>query len=82
MAWGLLFALFISILVFYTMFHLMRKIVPLLLNGVLGLGIFLALNYAGVLHIPMTWLTFLISGLGGILGVVAVIALTYFGIPL
>jgi hypothetical protein len=82
MAWGLLLALFISIMVFYTMFHLMRKIVPLLLHGALGVIILQALSYFGILHVSVDWLSFLISALGGLLGVAVVIALAYFGIPL
>ncbi|MEM4634189.1 MAG: pro-sigmaK processing inhibitor BofA family protein [Candidatus Anstonellaceae archaeon] len=82
MAWGLLFALFISILVFYTLFHLMRKIVPLMMHGILGVLFFYALGYFGIIKVPITWLSFLIAALGGFLGVAAVIFLSYLGVPL
>lgn len=82
MAWGLLLALFISIIVFHTFFHLTRKIVPLLMHAILGVVVFAAFNYTGVLHVPINWLTILISSLGGLLGVAAVVAIAALGIPL
>ncbi|MCX8197947.1 MAG: pro-sigmaK processing inhibitor BofA family protein [Candidatus Micrarchaeota archaeon] len=81
MAWGLIAALFVSILVFYTLFHLMRRIVPLLMHGIFGVALFYALGYFGIIKVPITWITFLIAALGGMLGVASVIALAYLGVP-
>jgi hypothetical protein len=82
MGWGLLAALFISFLVFYFLFRMFRRIMPLILHGILGIAAFWALNHFGLLKVPIDLVTFLIAAFGGILGVLTVILLAALGIPL
>ena len=82
MGWGILVALVVSFLIFCFLFHVLRRIGPMILHGLLGLACFWTLGYFGVLGVPIDILTFLIAAFGGVLGVLAVIALSYLGIPL
>jgi len=82
MGYGLWIALGISILFFYLLYRFVRKIVPLIVHGIFGIVVFWLLNYLGVLRIPIDAVTFLIGAFGGVLGVVIVILLAYFGVPL
>ncbi len=82
MGWGLIIALVISVLIAAVTFHLLRKVVPLILHGILGIALFWLLNYLGVLKVPIDIVTFLIAALGGVLGVAIVIVLAFFGVPL
>lgn len=63
-------------------FHLLRKVLPLLLHGVAGIAIFWLLSIFGILHVPIDIVTFLIAALGGVLGVIIVLALSFLGVPL
>ncbi|MEM2137862.1 MAG: pro-sigmaK processing inhibitor BofA family protein [Candidatus Anstonellaceae archaeon] len=82
MGYGLLIALGISILLFYLLYRVVRRIVPLIVHGIFGIAVFWLLNYLGLLRIPIDAITFLIGAFGGTLGVVVVILLAYFGVPL
>ncbi len=82
MGLGLMLALAISIIVFLVLFHLIRKVVPLILHGIAGIAIFWALNYLHILNVPIDVVSFLIAAFGGIVGVLIVIMLAYLGIPL
>ena len=82
MGWGLLLALFISLLIFYFLFRMMRRIMPLILHGMLGIIVFSIFNYLGLIKVPIDLVTFLIAGFGGVLGVVSVLLLAALGVPL
>lgn len=82
MGYGLFIALAVSVLLFYLLYRFVRKIVPLIVHGIFGVAIFWLLNYLGLLRIPIDAVTFLIGAFGGVLGVVVVILLAYFGVPL
>lgn len=82
MGWGLIIALVVSVLIAAVAFHLLRKVAPLILHGLLGIAFFWLLNYFGVLSVPIDIVTFLIAALGGVLGVVLVIVLAFLGVPL
>lgn len=82
MGWGLLAALFVSFLIFYFLFRMLRKIMPLILHGLLGIAVFWALNQMNILRVPIDIVTFLIAAFGGILGVLIVILFSALGLPL
>jgi len=82
MGWGLIIALFVSFLAFYTLFYLFRRILPLVLHGIVGVAVFWALSQLGLLKVPIDIATFLIAAFGGMLGVLMVVLLSLFGIPL
>ena len=82
MGLGLTIALVLSLAVFYVLFHLIRKVMPLIMHGIAGIIIFLALDYLHVLSVPIDAVSFLIAAFGGAIGVLCVIALAYLGIPL
>jgi len=82
MGWGLIIALVASVVIAAVLFHMLRKIVPIVLHGILGLAVFWLLNYFGVLSVPIDVVTFLIAALGGVLGVIIVVLLAFFGVPL
>ena len=82
MAWGIILALALSLLVAAVSFHFLRKLAPIILHGIIGLALFWLLSFIGVLHVPIDLATFLIAALGGIPGVLIVLALSFFGIPL
>ena len=79
---GLDLALILSIVAFYFLFRLVRNIVPLLAHGIVGVALFYALSYFGILHVPVDIVTFLIGAFGGVLGVAIVIVLAALGVPL
>ena len=81
MAVGILVALVICIFAFFTVLHVTRKVIPLVLNGILGMAAFWALNYAGLMHIPMDWVSFAVAALGGVLGVLLIMVLAALGVP-
>ena len=82
MGWGLIIALVASVVIAAVLFHMLRKIVPIVLHGILGLAVFWLLNYFGALSVPIDIVTFLIAALGGVLGVIIVVLLAFFGVPL
>lgn len=82
MGLGLVIALAVSVIIAAVAFHLLRKIAPLILHGILGIALFWLLGYVGVLSVPIDIVTFLIAALGGVLGVAIVILLAFFGVPL
>lgn len=82
MGTGMLFALVLSIGVFYILFHLVRKIIPLVWHGVIGMAVFWAINFFGIAQIPMNWMTFAVAALAGTIGVLIVIGLAALGIQL
>lgn len=82
MGWGIILALAVSILIAALIFHMLRKIAPLVLHGIMGLMVFWLLSVFGILKVPVDIVTFLIAALGGVLGVLLVIALAALGVPL
>ena len=82
MGTGMLFALVLSVGVFYILFHLVKKIALLAWHGVIGMAIFWAINFFGLAQIPMNWMTFAISALAGTIGVLIVLGLAAIGIKL
>lgn len=82
MADGMLFALILSIGVFYILFHLVRKIIPLIMHAILGMIIFWALGFFGILQVPLNWITVGIAAFAGVIGVLIVIGLAALGVPL
>ena len=82
MGWGLIIALILSIVILAVLFKLLKKVMPLILNGAFGLIVFWLLDYFGVMHVPLDIWTFLISAIGGIFGVIIVLALSFLGVPL
>ncbi|MFH1094656.1 MAG: sigmaK-factor processing regulatory BofA [Candidatus Micrarchaeota archaeon] len=79
---GLFIALGLSIIIALALYWVLRKILPLIINGVLGLTVFWLLSALGLLSVPLDWITFLIAAIGGAVGVVIVLALAALGIPL
>ena len=82
MGWGLIIALVLSIIILAVLFHLLKRVMPLVLNGIFGVLIFWLFDYFGVMHVPLDIWTFAISAIGGIFGVLIVLALAFFGVPL
>ena len=82
MAWGIILALVLSVLVAAVTFHFLRKLAPLVLHGIMGLALFWLLSSVGILHVQLDIFTFLIAALGGIPGILIVIGLSFFGVPL
>ncbi len=82
MAWGIILALIISLIVAAVSFHFLRRLAPIILHGIIGIALFWLLSYLGILHVPIGIATFLIAALGGIPGVIIVLVLSFFGVPL
>ncbi|MCX8196867.1 MAG: pro-sigmaK processing inhibitor BofA family protein [Candidatus Micrarchaeota archaeon] len=82
MSWGLLLALLISFLIAAALFHILRKILPLILHGIAGIIIFWLFSHFGIINVPIDAATFLIAAFGGILGVILVLILSFLGVPL
>ena len=82
MAWGSYLALVLSIGVAYVLFHLLKKITPLLINGFFGMAIFWMLSYYGIIKVPLDIISFLIAAFGGVFGVIITVALAALGVPL
>ncbi len=82
MGWGTIIALVISVCVAIALFYVLKKVAPLIINGIFGLVVFWLLSYFGVLKVPLDLWTFLIAALGGVIGVIIVVVLSVLGIPL
>lgn len=80
--WGSILALLISIAIAFLLFHLLKKILPLILNGIFGLVVFWLLSNFGWIAVPISWVTFLIAAIGGVFGVIIVVVLSFLGVPL
>jgi len=80
--WGLILALVLSVIVAVVLFWFVKKLLPMVLHGILGIAVFWLLNYFGVLHVPIDIITFLIAAFGGVIGVAIVVALAVLGVPL
>ncbi|MFA4983422.1 MAG: pro-sigmaK processing inhibitor BofA family protein [Candidatus Micrarchaeia archaeon] len=79
---GLIIALALSFLVFAVLIKVVKSAAMLALHGLFGLIVFWALGYFGIVRVPIDVFTFLIAAFGGVVGVLAVIALSFLGIPL
>ena len=82
MGWGMALALLVSVVIFYFLFSALRRLLPLVLHGLLGMAVFWLCNMYGVLKVPMDVVTFLIAAFGGVLGVAVVLVLSWLGVPL
>ena len=82
MALGLYLALVASVFIAYFVFHVTRKFGTLVFHGIFGLVVFWLLNYFGVLHVPLDFVTFIIAAVGGVLGVALVVVFAALGVPL
>ncbi len=82
MGWGTILALIISVGIAVALFYVLKKVAPLIINGVFGLVVFWLLSYFGILRVPLDFWTFLISALGGAVGVIIVVIFSAIGIPL
>ncbi|VVC00916.1 Uncharacterised protein [uncultured archaeon] len=82
MGWGLIIALFLSVIILFVLFRLLHRIVPLILNGMFGVIVFWLFGLFGVMNVPLDIWTFLIASFGGIFGVAIVLAFTWIGVPL
>ncbi len=79
---GTIIALAISIICAVVLYWVLKKIAPLIYNGLIGIAVFWILDILGIMNVNINIWTFLIAAIGGIFGVMAVITLTYLGIPL
>ena len=82
MGWGMALALLVSFFIAFAIFHTLKRLLPLVINGVLGIVVFWLLDMYGILHVPIDLLTFLVAAFGGVFGVAVVLLLTWLGIPL
>lgn len=82
MGWGMAVALLVSLFIAFAIFHMMKRLLPLVINGVLGIVVFWLLSIYGIIHAPIDLLTFLVAAFGGIFGVGVVLLLTWLGVPL
>ncbi|MEM4348362.1 MAG: pro-sigmaK processing inhibitor BofA family protein [Candidatus Anstonellaceae archaeon] len=82
MSWGIILALVVSVLIAASIFHLLKKVLPLVLHGIAGIAIFWLFSFLGIIQVPIDLATFLIAAFGGVLGVLLVLLLSFFGVPL
>ena len=80
--WGVILGLALAVLVLVVLFWLLKKIMPLILNGIFGLVVFWLFSYFGVMSVPLDVWTFLISAIGGVFGVIIVLVLNFLHVPL
>ncbi len=77
---GTIIALAVSVLAAIILYKLLKSIMPLIYNGLIGIAAFWVLNLLGITHVSIDIWTFLIAAIGGVFGVAAVIVLSYFGV--
>lgn len=82
MGWGIIIALVVSIIAAVVLYKIVKNVITLVLNGLIGIAVFIILNFLGIANIPINLWTFLIAAIGGIFGIVVVIVLTFLGITL
>lgn len=79
---GTIIALAVSVLAAIILYKILKSIMPLIYNGLVGLAVFWVLGILGIIKVNIDIWTFLIAAIGGIFGVIAVIVLAWLGIPL
>jgi hypothetical protein len=82
MALGLWIAMVISIFLAFTLIHMTRRALPMAFHGIFGMSVFSLLNHFAILNVPLDYITFIISALGGVFGVAIVVGFSALGIPL
>ncbi len=82
MSLGTIIALAVSIVAAVVLYKILKKIMPLIYNGLVGIAVFWILDILGIMSVKIDLWTFLIVAIGGIFGVAAVIILTWLNIPL
>lgn len=73
---------FFLILVVLVILNFAKFLFKLVFNSILGLLLFWAVNTVGIISIPINLWTILIVAFGGVVGFIALVALTLFGINL
>lgn len=79
---GTIIALAVSVLAAIILYKILKSVMPLIYNGLVGLAVFWVLDILGIIKVNIDVWTFLIAAIGGIFGVIAVIILAWLGIPL
>ncbi|MDD5337130.1 MAG: pro-sigmaK processing inhibitor BofA family protein [Candidatus ainarchaeum sp.] len=79
---GIIIGLLAAIISAYIIYRLLKAVWALVVNGIVGLAAFWLLGALGIIHISMDLWTFLIAAIGGLPGVLVVVVLAYFGVPL
>lgn len=82
MALGTWIALAVSVLAAALLYMLLKKIAPLIYNGLAGIAVFWILDLLEVISVKIDVWTFLMAAIGGVFGVAAVVALATLGVPL
>lgn len=73
--WEELLTLLAVIVIVYVLFRVVKKIVYLIINSILGLLTLFVANPVLGLDITYTWLVILICAIGGIIGAILIIIL-------
>ena len=79
---GIIIGLLAAIISAYLIYRLLKAVWALVVNGILGLVVFWLLSAFGIINVNMDIWTFLIAAIGGLPGVLVVVILAYFGVPL
>jgi inhibitor of the pro-sigma K processing machinery len=85
---GSLVGIILAIIVIVIIFLLLKNVVALVINAIVGvialflLNLFHIMSLFGATDLPIDWITVLISAIGGLLGVVIVIVLHLVGVAL
>ncbi|VVC02110.1 SigmaK-factor processing regulatory protein BofA [uncultured archaeon] len=79
---GTIIALAVSVIAAVILFKVLKSLMPLIYNGLIGIAAFWILNLLGITHVSIDIWTFLIAAIGGVFGVAAVIILSVLGVPL
>lgn len=82
MALGTWIALAVSLIAAVLLYKVLKRLAPLIYNGLVGIAVFWILDILGVISVRIDVWTFLIAAIGGVFGVAAVIVLSALGIPI
>ena len=69
--------LILAIIAAFVLYKIFKKTTSLAINAVLGVAVLIAAKYLIGLKIAITWVAILICAIGGLFGVLLVIALNY-----
>ena len=82
------FVIILAIAVAVVLYYLLKNVIALLVNAVVGvivlfvLNLFHVMSLAGASDLPIDWITVLVSAIGGLVGVIIIVVLHLAGIAL
>jgi pro-sigmaK processing inhibitor BofA len=83
-----IFAILLAVILAIIVYFVLKRAVALLINAIVGVILLFLINFINLMalfgrpDIPINWITVLVSAIGGLPGVIIVVLLHLFEVPL